>query len=98
MKLNPRISTLLETEAEGEENKVALLSDHLRRDEEEEGTTTPKLSLSSFPWKPPETPGMVTPPLYAAGSIPFQWEEAPGKPRPSCTGDSKPPSARYLPE
>lgn len=54
-------------------------------------STPPKLSLlSSFPSKTKysETPpGMVTPPLRTSTiSIPFQWEEAPGKPRNSNSG------------
>ncbi|KAJ7959359.1 DUF688 domain-containing protein [Quillaja saponaria] len=57
--------------------------------------TPPKLSLFSLPSKPPEPPGMLTPPLQTTASIPFQWEEAPGKPRP-CNTRSKPKSARSL--
>lgn len=53
-------------------------------------STPPKLSLSSFPNKVKysETPpGMVTPPLRTSAiSIPFEWEEAPGKPRGSGNG------------
>lgn len=30
----------------------------------------------------PEHPGMLTPPLHASVSVPFRWEEQPGKPRP----------------
>ncbi|KAK9145606.1 hypothetical protein Sjap_005509 [Stephania japonica] len=47
---------------------------------------TPKLSLFSLPhpslFPPPsdEPPGMLTPPLRPPGSVPFLWEEAPGKP------------------
>lgn len=48
-----------------------------------------KLSLLiSRPIKPPETP---PPPPRTAVSIPFQWEEAPGKPRPYYT-ESEPKS------
>lgn len=32
----------------------------------------------------PDPPGMRTPPLYTMASVPFRWEEEPGKPRP-CT-------------
>ncbi|KAK8686522.1 hypothetical protein V6N13_125546 [Hibiscus sabdariffa] len=42
---------------------------------------TPKLSLYSFPSRGKEPPGMITPPIHVSVSIPFQWEEAPGKPR-----------------
>lgn len=95
MKLNSHIRILPEAE-EGRQKKMGPLSDHLREDlgEGEEEDATPKLSLFSLPKKPPELPGMVTPPLQTAVSVPFQWEEAPGRPRPSCTRDSKPPSAR----
>ncbi|PIA28220.1 hypothetical protein AQUCO_07200100v1 [Aquilegia coerulea] len=46
-------------------------------------STTPKLSLFSLPnhQQVPEPPGMLTPPLQKQASIPFLWEEAPGKPR-----------------
>ncbi|GMI75577.1 hypothetical protein like AT4G27810 [Hibiscus trionum] len=66
---------------------------------------TPKLSLYSFPSKGKEPPGMITPPIHVPVSIPFQWEEAPGKPRrPYRTTDnetdtssrSKPNAARCL--
>ncbi|WZY75949.1 hypothetical protein YC2023_022333 [Brassica napus] len=33
--------------------------------------------------RPYETPGLATPPVNIAGSVPFLWEEAPGKPRSS---------------
>ncbi|KAF8008419.1 hypothetical protein BT93_K2177 [Corymbia citriodora subsp. variegata] len=47
--------------------------------------TTPRLSLFSLPRKPLEPPGMLTPPLHSkVVSVPFKWEEAPGKPRPCC--------------
>ncbi|XP_075647670.1 uncharacterized protein At4g00950 [Castanea sativa] len=65
-----------------------------------EANSTPKLSLFSLPSKPPEPTGMLTPPLRIQASVPFQWEEAPGKPRP-CTkttteSSSKPKCARSL--
>lgn len=41
----------------------------------------PKLSLFSLPSQPPEPPGSMSPPLRASASVPFLWEEAPGKPR-----------------
>ncbi|KAE8676184.1 putative RWP-RK domain-containing protein [Hibiscus syriacus] len=67
--------------------------------------TTPKLSLYSFPSKGKEPLGMITPPIHVSVSIPFQWEEAPGKPRrPYRSSDnetdtssrSKPNAARCL--
>ncbi|KAJ6760342.1 hypothetical protein OIU79_025238 [Salix purpurea] len=60
---------------------------------------TPKLSLFSFSGKLHESPaGMLTPPIHTLASVPFKWEEAPGKPRPSCisTHQSKPKFARCL--
>ncbi|KAG5229545.1 DUF688 domain-containing protein [Salix suchowensis] len=41
---------------------------------------------------------MLTPPIHTLASVPFKWEEAPGKPRPSCisTHQSKPKFARCL--
>ncbi|URD95647.1 hypothetical protein MUK42_32119 [Musa troglodytarum] len=44
-------------------------------------STPPKLSLYWLPNQRPEPPGMVTPPPGLPVSIPFLWEEAPGKPR-----------------
>ncbi|XWS37995.1 hypothetical protein CRYUN_Cryun19dG0092600 [Craigia yunnanensis] len=67
-----------------------------------EATPTPKLSLYSFPGKAKEPSGMITPPIHTSVSIPFQWEEAPGKPRPchsnseTTTSQSKPNAARCL--
>ncbi|XP_038882925.1 uncharacterized protein At4g00950-like [Benincasa hispida] len=65
---------------------------------ENPSSTPPKLSLFSLPRQPLESPGMVTPPLHASISVPFQWEEAPGKPRPFgiIEPNSKPKSARSL--
>ncbi|BFG23489.1 hypothetical protein CerSpe_097630 [Prunus speciosa] len=57
---------------------------------------TPKLSLFSLPNQPPEPPGMLTPPLQTLVSVPFQWEEAPGKPRHCSTTESKAKCARSL--
>ncbi|KAI3756937.1 hypothetical protein L6452_04469 [Arctium lappa] len=45
-------------------------------------TPPPKLSLYSLP-KPPDHG--LTPPLNTLAMIPFLWEEAPGKPRPTFT-------------
>lgn len=45
-------------------------------------TITPKLSFFALPMQTsPEPAGTLTPPLRMAGSVPFLWEEAPGKPR-----------------
>ncbi|XP_061370391.1 uncharacterized protein At4g00950 [Gastrolobium bilobum] len=54
--------------------------------EVEQGKTNiPKLPLFSPPqMHSPERSGMVTPPLHTSASVPFGWEEEPGKPRP-CT-------------
>ncbi|XP_059304577.1 uncharacterized protein At4g00950 [Lycium ferocissimum] len=48
--------------------------------------STPKLSLSKLPNKPIRNnnhhlAAYTTPPLHPLVSIPFQWEEAPGKPK-----------------
>ncbi|KAG2701431.1 hypothetical protein I3843_06G040800 [Carya illinoinensis] len=58
---------------------------------EYEASSTPKLSLFSLPSKllDQESTGMLTPPLRATASVPFHWEEAPGKPRQPCAADSK---------
>lgn len=60
-----------------------------------EPSTTLKLSLFSLPGQPPEPSGTLTPPHRTSASIPFQWEEAPGKPR-HCNTESKPKSVRSL--
>lgn len=54
-----------------------------------EASPEPKLSLFSLPSQPPEPPGTLTPPLLTSVSVPFQWEEAPGKPR-HCGGGTEP--------
>ncbi|KAL2550794.1 hypothetical protein Fot_12324 [Forsythia ovata] len=46
-----------------------------------EPSSTPKLHLSKLPCKPRQSQEMLTPPLQTSVSVPFQWEEAPGKPR-----------------
>ncbi|XP_057462520.1 uncharacterized protein At4g00950-like [Actinidia eriantha] len=61
---------------------------------EPQPSSIPKLSLFSLPSKPPEPPGILTPPLQALASVPFQWEEVPGKPRDCST--AKPKAARCL--
>ncbi|XP_039684435.1 uncharacterized protein [Medicago truncatula] len=55
--------------------------------EEENGKKIPKLPLFMSPppmHYSPERSGTKTPPLHITASIPFGWEEEPGKPRP-CT-------------
>ncbi|XP_010537078.1 PREDICTED: uncharacterized protein At4g00950-like [Tarenaya hassleriana] len=49
----------------------------------QERCSTPKLPLYSLPMtnRATETPGLATPPVNIAGTVPFLWEEAPGKPR-----------------
>ncbi|XVE77295.1 hypothetical protein DITRI_Ditri13aG0050900 [Diplodiscus trichospermus] len=54
---------------------------------EEESSYTPKLPLLSAShahMQSPERSGMLTPPLHASASVPFRWEEEPGKPK-TCT-------------
>ena len=51
--------------------------------------TPPKLPLLIS--RPGKTPDMPTPTPETAVSVPFKWEEAPGKPRP-CHNESKPQS------
>ncbi|PIN27124.1 hypothetical protein CDL12_00123 [Handroanthus impetiginosus] len=58
-----------------------------------EPNSTPKLSLWKLPYKPREPIQMLTPPLHPYVSIPFQWEEAPGKPRAIAEEEAQPPSA-----
>lgn len=60
-------------------------------DEDYEPNATPKLSLTKFPISKPRVPlAALTPPLHAPASIPFLWEEAPGKPRTSAAYDASP--------
>ncbi|KAK1560937.1 hypothetical protein Q3G72_032533 [Acer saccharum] len=51
-----------------------------------EQSSTLKLPLFSMTstMESPERPGMLTPPLHTSVSVPFRWEEEPGKPKP-CT-------------
>ncbi|KAH6821192.1 hypothetical protein C2S53_020298 [Perilla frutescens var. hirtella] len=65
----------------------------------EEDHSTPKLTLSKLPCcKPREAPPpplhMQTPPLRPSVSIPFHWEEAPGKPRAAAATLRTPPSCK----
>ncbi|CAA0824692.1 Unknown protein [Striga hermonthica] len=39
---------------------------------------------------------MLTPPIQPHVSVPFRWEEAPGKPRPAATSERRPAAARCL--
>ncbi|GMI66764.1 maternal effect embryo arrest 47 [Hibiscus trionum] len=56
---------------------------------EEESSYMPKLrllSVSHAQMQSPERPGTLTPPFYvSAASVPFRWEEEPGKPKPCTT-------------
>ncbi|XP_059634398.1 uncharacterized protein At4g00950-like [Cornus florida] len=53
---------------------------------EAEASFTPKLPLFLIPpMQSPEPSGMRTPPLQTYASVPFRWEEEPGKPRPCTT-------------
>lgn len=58
-----------------------------------EPNSTPKLTLHKLPYncKPREPVHMQTPPLLPSVSIPFRWEEAPGKPK--VTAEAPPPSS-----
>ncbi|CAH8275119.1 unnamed protein product [Arabidopsis lyrata] len=62
-------------------------------DDQERFCATPKLPLFSKPLsRACETPGLATPPVNIAGSVPFLWEEAPGKPR--VSDENKPPASK----
>ncbi|CAH8348071.1 unnamed protein product [Eruca vesicaria subsp. sativa] len=63
-------------------------------DDQERFCATPKLPLFSIPLNRTscETPGLATPPVNIAGSVPFIWEEAPGKPR--VSDENKPPLSK----
>ncbi|KAJ9188161.1 hypothetical protein P3X46_003550 [Hevea brasiliensis] len=61
---------------------------------EPELSSTPRLPLFLSPHahayvQSPQRSGMLTPPLYASASVPFRWEEEPGKPS-GCTPLSNP--------
>uniref|UniRef100_A0A1D1Z4S3 Uncharacterized protein At4g00950 n=1 Tax=Anthurium amnicola TaxID=1678845 RepID=A0A1D1Z4S3_9ARAE len=61
--------------------------------------TPPRLCYHALPSQPRTEPlGVATPPLQAPGSVPFYWEEAPGKPRISDDphGAPKPTCSRSL--
>lgn len=66
-----------------------------------EPNSTPKLTLSKPPYSkirdpPPPRHHMQTPPLRPSVSIPFHWEEAPGKPRAAPPSSAKSKAARCL--
>ncbi|KAF8114538.1 hypothetical protein N665_0036s0066 [Sinapis alba] len=62
-------------------------------DDQERFCETPKLPLFLIPLnRPSDTPGLATPPVNIAGSVPFLWEEAPGKPR--VSDENKPPASK----
>lgn len=57
--------------------------------EQQESNKIPRLCLFSGPaiqkqmqMQSPERSGMLTPPLHTSASVPFHWEQEPGKPRP----------------
>ncbi|CAH9069975.1 unnamed protein product [Cuscuta europaea] len=58
--------------------------------ENSEHESTPKLSLTKLPTKHRSPLTALTPPLHAPVSVPFQWEEAPGKPISSATCENSP--------
>ncbi|ESQ54477.1 hypothetical protein EUTSA_v10027290mg [Eutrema salsugineum] len=61
--------------------------------DQERFCATPKLPLFSIPLnRATETPGLATPPVNIAGSVPFLWEEAPGKPR--VSDENNPPATK----
>ncbi|KAL0891148.1 hypothetical protein Bca101_015131 [Brassica carinata] len=63
-------------------------------DDQERFCATPKLPLFSVPLNRTscETPGLATPPVNIAGSVPFLWEVAPGKPR--VSDENNPPASK----
>lgn len=64
---------------------------------EAEKSSTPTLPLFSIPpIQSPEPPGTLTPPLHSTASVPFRWEEEPGRPRAYPT-ISKPTTSLDLP-
>ncbi|KAL1203106.1 hypothetical protein V5N11_015350 [Cardamine amara subsp. amara] len=60
--------------------------------DQERFCATPKLLFTIPLTRASETPGLATPPVNIAGSIPFLWEEAPGKPR--VSDENKPPLSK----
>ncbi|KAL4376066.1 hypothetical protein GQ457_02G001250 [Hibiscus cannabinus] len=47
--------------------------------------SSPHAHMVVSPSPSPERSGTLTPPLRASASVPFQWEEEPGKPKPCTT-------------
>lgn len=53
------------------------------REREEQKKSIPKLPLFSMAaMQSPERSGIATPPLQTSATVPFRWEQVPGKPRP----------------
>ncbi|KAJ6679843.1 DUF688 FAMILY PROTEIN [Salix purpurea] len=57
--------------------------------DDEPSFTPPRLLLipkphAYGPRQSPERSGTLTPPLHSSASVPFRWEEEPGKPREHC--------------
>ncbi|KAJ9146537.1 hypothetical protein P3X46_028787 [Hevea brasiliensis] len=59
-----------------------------------EASPTPRLPLFSLRSKSNEPQGLPTPPIHTLASVPFQWEEAPGKPRPCTTTNEQQPKSK----
>ncbi|XP_038875382.1 uncharacterized protein At4g00950-like [Benincasa hispida] len=87
-KLNPfHLSLLLSpfyTNTKISQDKEKLIME-CKTHQTEQNPSVSILPLLSIPHLPimdsPERSGTLTPPIYAAVSIPFRWEEEPGKPR-----------------
>ncbi|XP_004133807.2 uncharacterized protein At4g00950 isoform X2 [Cucumis sativus] len=68
---------ITERERERERREKMGSEAKLRRDYE-----VPKLPLLAITaMESPDRSGMLTPPMYSSVSVPFRWEEEPGKPR-----------------
>ncbi|KAL8227856.1 hypothetical protein R6Q57_015440 [Mikania cordata] len=65
-------------------------------DAESDPYNVPKLPLFSMVSHLSEPSGMLTPPLQTAASVPFRWEEQPGKPRIIASTDPKTRTDRCL--
>lgn len=70
---------------------------------EDDAVVEPYISAYKFPYSataaalsPEHLSGMATPPLHALASVPFKWEEQPGKPRPCTDIIVRPEPARGL--
>ncbi|XP_023513857.1 uncharacterized protein LOC111778333 isoform X2 [Cucurbita pepo subsp. pepo] len=67
-----------------EKAKTFLKAMECKGEETKPNSSITKLPLFSIPHRAmdsPERSGTLTPPIYAAVSVPFRWEEEPGKPR-----------------